>query len=289
MLSTSNVRTFNPNLGEIVIGAFSRCGIRRTEITTQHMADAEFEANLLQSDMQGDGIILNEVVLQSQDLLAGVSAYAIDPTMVFMLDVYIRQNAMPYGVMWANDNGAISRWENAVNGILSWGPSPGYTPYNKDGSVMEPIPPVPPVAPPPIQQNAIDRIIMPISRSDYASISNKGQGGFPTSYWLDRLLQPVMYIWPVPQQDIPNGLQYYIQQRPQNAALINGSLVQVPYEAKDYYVWALAERLAYIYAPDKLAMISPAKQAAYQKYLQSGTENVPINMDTQLGSYFRIG
>lgn len=288
-MATSNSRTFNPNLGEIVISAFSRCGVRRTELTAQHMSDAEFEANLLQSDMQGDGIILCEVVLQTQDLLAGVSAYPVDPTVVFMLDVYIRQNNQQFGYRWSNDNGAIEPWANAANGIMQWGASPGYTPYNKDGTVKSPIPPVPPSPPFPVQPNAIDRIIMPISRSDYSAIANKGQRGFPTSYWYDKLLDPVMYIWPVPQTDIPGGLQYYVQQRPQNASLKNGTQVQVPYEAKDYYVWALAERLAYIYAPDRLQAIMPAKQAAYQKYLQSGTENVPLNLDTMLGSYFRVG
>ena len=57
-MSLSTSRSFNPNLGEVTIGAFARCGIRRTELTQQHMQDAQFESNLLQSDMQGDGIQL---------------------------------------------------------------------------------------------------------------------------------------------------------------------------------------------------------------------------------------
>ena len=44
----------------------------------------------------------------------------------------------------------------------------------------------------------IDRIIMPISRTEYASYPNKQQQGFPTVFWFDRLLAPTVTLWPVP-------------------------------------------------------------------------------------------
>ena len=232
-MATSGIKTFNPNLGEITIAAFARCGIRRTELTQQHMSDAAFEANLVQADMQGDGIVLTEVVLQKLDIVSGQSAYTMDTTLVFLLDVWIRQN--------------------------------------------------------PDQANPTDRLIIPISRSDYAATANKQMPGFPTSYWLDRLMTPVLYLWPVPNFDIPQGLQFYMQQRPDNAVLADGTTVQFPYEVMDYYTWSLAERLAFIYAPEHLAMITPRKQQAWQRYLQTGTENTPLNLDVMVGSYFRVG
>lgn len=54
-MATSGTYTFSPNLGEIVINAFAKCGIRRTEITNQHMEDARMEANFMMSDWAGDG------------------------------------------------------------------------------------------------------------------------------------------------------------------------------------------------------------------------------------------
>ena len=315
-MATSGIRNFNPTFGEVVVGAYSRCGIRRTELTVQHMSDAQFEGNLLQSSMQGDGILLYEVVLQTQDIIAGVGVYDIDPTMVFTMDVYIRQNGVMQGVRWANDTPYPEYWSNAGGSTMTWVSTPGYNPTgnaptsanwaNQNGInspwanvgsniipwsgvfTPQPIPPVPPAPPLLTSPNAIDRIIIPISRTDYASIANKGMTGFPTSYWLDRLLAPKMYLWPVPNQDIPNGLQYYIQQRPQNAELNNGTQLQIPYEVQDYFTWALAERLAFIYAPDKAAMIAQRKQQAWQMYLQVGTENVPITLNTMVGTYFRV-
>ena len=44
----------------------------------------------------------------------------------------------------------------------------------------------------------IDRLILPISRTEYASYPNKEQQGFPTTYWQDRLINSTVTIWPVP-------------------------------------------------------------------------------------------
>jgi hypothetical protein len=270
-MALSGQRSFNPNLGEITIGAFARCGIRRTELTQQHMSDAQFEANLLQSDMQGDGIQLYEVTLEMQDLVPNQTVYPIDPNVVFMLDVYIRQNPVVNGVGWTNTNVNVEVWDNNNDNGSVW----------SNGSVPQPV----------VGGNSgtIDRLIMPISRSDYAAIANKYMTGFPTSYWMDYLLKPVMYLWPVPNQFVPLGLQYYVQKKPNDADLADGSQVQIPYQYYDYYVWSLAERLAYIYAPDKVAMISPRKQQSWLRAMQASTENVPLRLETDVASYFRVG
>ena len=68
-MTTTGTYTFNPALGEIVIGALARCGIRRTEITQQHMEDARFEANMLMSNWAGNGINLWEVDTGTINLL----------------------------------------------------------------------------------------------------------------------------------------------------------------------------------------------------------------------------
>jgi hypothetical protein len=135
----------------------------------------------------------------------------------------------------------------------------------------------------------IDRLLLPISRSDWAATANKNMSGFPTSYWYDRQLNPVLYLWPVPNLDVVNGLQYYVQKRTMDSNTVNGEQVQIPFEAYDAYVWCLAERLAFIYSPDRIAAIMPRKQQAYQRYLQSSTENTPINLEVGLKSYYRVG
>jgi hypothetical protein len=45
---------------------------------------------------------------------------------------------------------------------------------------------------------ATDRYILPISRTEYSTYANKTMQGFPTVYWLDRLQNPSVTLWPVP-------------------------------------------------------------------------------------------
>ena len=48
------------------------------------------------------------------------------------------------------------------------------------------------------QSQPIDRIILPVSRTEYASYPNKKQQGFTTTFWFDRLLSPtVNYRMPI--------------------------------------------------------------------------------------------
>jgi len=318
-MALSGTREFNPNLGEAVIAAFARIGTRRPEITQQHLADAQMETNLLQSEMQGDGINLWQNVLQTYDLEPGKSVYNINPNTVFVLDLYIRQNPTITYVRWLNDRLERELWQDNIGTPLPWAPSLGYDPYstfiqqivywsNQNGvqsrwqnnnnavsnwegvTVPQVIAPVPPYVPPSnFNVMATDRLLIPFSRSDYAATANKRMPGFPTSYFVNYLLQPTITLWPVPTAYVPDGLQFYSQMRMQTADLANGTQIMIPFQTFDYFVWALAERLAYVYSPDKIAVISPKKAESYMKYLQSTTENVPISIHTQMGSYYRVG
>jgi len=55
----------------------------------------------------------------------------------------------------------------------------------------------------------IDRIILPVSRTEYASYPNKAQQGFTTTFWFDRLISPTVTLWPVPDGSSAQYLKYY--------------------------------------------------------------------------------
>lgn len=277
-MAISGEFNFDPSLGAIVIGAYSRCGMRRTQLTSQHMQDAYFEANMLQSEFQGDGLQTWQVSLESLDIVAGQGVYQLPSNIIFILDVYIRQGVTP----GPTPSGAVG-WLNANGYPLNWTNINGYTTPWTGASLQS----VTPQATTTQSQFTTDRIILPFSRSDYAAIANKYQQGFPTSYWWDRTTPGQIYLWPVPPWSIPGGLKYYAQHRPDDAVLKNGTQVDIPYEVYDYFTWSLAERLAYLYAPDRLPLLAPRKEIAYRKYLQATTENVPITINAQLRGYFR--
>ena len=74
---------------------------------------------------------------------------------------------------------------------------------------------------------AIDRIILPISRTEYASYPNKSQQGFPTTFWFDRQLSPTVTLWPVPD-GTQTSLKYYSVLRIQDANMNGTDEVDIP-------------------------------------------------------------
>ena len=225
-MSTSGTYTFAPNLGDLVINAFAKCGIRRTDLTAQHMADARMEANLMMSDWAGDGINLWQVQSASVQLTQGTKSYVIPSDRVFILDVYITQNGF-------------------------------------------------------------DRLIFPISRTDYASLAQKNIQGYPTSFWYDRLIEPNMYLWPVADSSTSYVMTYYYMRQAMDSELTNGTQPEVPWYYLNAFADGLAARLSYIYAPDKVNILQPKADKSWFRALQVGSENVPVTMNVQMRGYFR--
>lgn len=134
----------------------------------------------------------------------------------------------------------------------------------------------------------IDRIILPISRTEYASYPNKEQQGFPTVFWFDRLLSPTVTLWPVPNTDNgPQSLKYYRVRQIQDADLQNGQQVEIPYLWLEAFAYGLAQRLATIWTPDKIAILKPMADEAYQIAASQNIETAQQYISPQISGYFR--
>jgi hypothetical protein len=143
----------------------------------------------------------------------------------------------------------------------------------------------------------IDRIIMPVSRTEYASYPNKEQQGFPTVYWFDRLISssrstgsagPSITLWPVPNTDNgPQSLKYYRVRQIQDSALSNGQTVEIPYLWLEAFAYGLAMRLAQIWNPAAVAMIKPMADEAYQIAASQNIETAQQYISPMISGYFR--
>jgi hypothetical protein len=69
--------------------AFGRIGIRRTEITAQHMADADNEANLVQVKLANKQPNLWTDELYTQALTAGTATYTLNARLIAIQNAYI--------------------------------------------------------------------------------------------------------------------------------------------------------------------------------------------------------
>jgi len=119
-----------------------------------------------------------------------------------------------------------------------------------------------------------DRIILPVSRTEYASYPNKEQQGFPTTYWFDRLLDPTITLWPVPDGGEASTLKYYRVRRLQDSNYTSGQTVEIPYLWLEAFAYGLATRLAQVWSPDKVQIMKPFADEAYQIAADQNTEYV---------------
>jgi hypothetical protein len=134
----------------------------------------------------------------------------------------------------------------------------------------------------------IDRIILPISRTEYASYPNKEQQGYPTVFWFDRLVSPTVTLWPVPNTDNgPQSLKYYRVRQLQDSNLSNGEQVEIPYLWLEAFAYGLAQRLATIWSPDKLAILKPMADESYDIAARQNVETAQQYISPMLSGYWR--
>lgn len=109
-----------------------------------------------------------------------------------------------------------------------------------------------------------DRIMIPITRTQYAQITNKLQPGVPTQYWLQMLYVPQVTIWEVPQagQVAPGYvLGWYGLQQIQDANIGGVEAPDVHYRA----IEALAARLTFRLAEKFVPFSLPTRAAILQE------------------------
>ena len=137
-----------------------------------------------------------------------------------------------------------------------------------------------------IVSDSIDRIILPISRTEYASYPNKEQQGFPTTFWFDRLISPTVTLWPVPD-GTQTSLKYYRVRRLQDSNLQGGEQVEIPYLWLEAFADGLAYRLARIWSPQIAPSLKAQADESYEIAAAQGIEQAQQYISPQLSGYWR--
>lgn len=130
-----------------------------------------------------------------------------------------------------------------------------------------------------------DRIITPISRSEYAAYPDKTTTGTPTVYWFNRLVSPTITLWQPP--DAAGTLNYYRVTQIEDANLAGGETPAVPYRWLDALTAGLAHRLARIYALPLEATREKDAALAWQIAADEDVEGIDVSITPMLGGYFR--
>jgi hypothetical protein len=137
-----------------------------------------------------------------------------------------------------------------------------------------------------VSSSNVDRLILPISRTEYASYPNKEQQGFPTTFWFNRLLSPEVTLWPVPDGSQPQ-FKYYRVRQIQDSEFINAQQTEIPYYFLEAFTFGLAERLAMMWAPDKIQILKPLADESYQIAASQNIETAQQYISPTISSYYQ--
>lgn len=211
--------------------------------------------NMVLSRWSNRGVNLWKVDLISVKLSTGVSSYSVDPSVVNVLDAYIRTGTAQGGAFILN----VSRLGQALLGPVT----------NAAISASD----------------QTDVLIDPMSRNEYASISNKQALGRPTTFWYDRSSNPTITVWQVP--DSGNyTLQYYVCRQIMDATASSGQQADLPYRFLEAFTAALAAHLAVKFAADKASDLRSYADECWNEASDEDREKVTLHLSPQLSAYF---
>lgn len=142
----------------------------------------------------------------------------------------------------------------------------------------------------------IDRILIPITRTQYAAITNKLQQGIPTQFWFQMLDIPQITIWEVPFTGAPSYvLNWYGLQQMQDAGFGGGETPDVPRRATECLCARMAKRLCEKFGPanpQARQMMMQEKtllaQEQWEKMTRRDQEPGPISIYPNVSAYARM-
>jgi hypothetical protein len=131
-----------------------------------------------------------------------------------------------------------------------------------------------------------DRYIYPVSRTDYASYTNKLTQSVPSVYWYDRLVSQDVTFYPVPDGNGPYTAKFYSVRQTQDADVQNGMQVEIPYRFYEAYCAGLAWKLSEVYAPQLEDKLFARYQRAWTIATTQDVENVNLYISPGIGGYY---
>lgn len=124
--------------------------------------------------------------------------------------------------------------------------------------------------------NIFDMPISEVSRYEYYTYPNKQLQGRPSVYYVDRQIDPYLYIWPVPDPNY-NCLQCSYKRMIQDAGSYTNSL-EIPSRFYPALTLGLSWKLAIKFNPQVAPMFKADYEQAFNIATIEDSENVPITI-----------
>lgn len=305
-MTTSGTYAFNPSLGELTLYAYNLAGLRNTSLLQEHMQSAKMATNMMLANWANQGVNLWKVDLVTVQLVQSPSVVTATVSSGTATLTYSTPNTPVYGI-----NSSITVTGVNVSGyngnFTVTASGPGYVSYattaatTGTGGVISSTTPAATysVNPStvvildaymgivPASGPEIDRIIMPISRTEYASYPNKTQTGFSTTFWFDRLISPTVTLWPAPDGSSAQVLKYYRVTQIEDSNFSGGQTVDIPYLWLEAFADGLAYRLAKVWNPQIAPALKGVADETYSIASRQNVESAQQYISPQVIGYYR--
>jgi hypothetical protein len=130
-----------------------------------------------------------------------------------------------------------------------------------------------------------DRLLNPLSRSEYIAIPTKLTQGFPSGYYFNQIIPPTISLWPTPPvNNTQTNILYTNYSYAQDVTQMFQT-ASIPQRFYDALVSGLSARLAMKFAPDKLAVMEAKASEAYQIAAKTDFENVTLRFEPDFTAY----
>lgn len=135
-----------------------------------------------------------------------------------------------------------------------------------------------------VRRSNTDYGIQRLSRDDYLNIPNKTQQSRPSQWFLDRLITPVLKLWPVPDNST-DQIVYNRLVRIDDADTATNT-IQIPFRFYPALAAGLAYYLSIKKAPDRITVLKALYEEEMQRAMDEDRDRASFNVSTST-SYTR--
>tara|TARA_R110001599_G_scaffold36908_1_gene115182 strand:- start:1225 stop:1908 length:684 start_codon:yes stop_codon:yes gene_type:complete len=125
--------------------------------------------------------------------------------------------------------------------------------------------------------NTSDQIINRVSIADYNQLPNKTSSGKPSQYMLDKQIQPIMYLWQIPDRTTYSIIYWSINQL-QDVTASNQD-ADIPYRWNECICAGLASKLALKFANEKFTILNEMYERTFA--FAAATDNDGVSLRIQ--------
>jgi hypothetical protein len=130
----------------------------------------------------------------------------------------------------------------------------------------------------------VDLTVDRISRDYYLNIPNKLSQGRPVQYVVDRQITPVLYLWPMPDQNYNLIVDRLVRM---DDAASGANTLQVPFRFYPCLAAGLAYYIAMKKAPDRVQLLKAVYEEEFDRAMSEDRDRAALSL-TPVRDYYRV-